>query len=52
MLNSPYQKPHITPPASHPRVMVRQGDIERLRRNLALDECKLARDVWQELIKK
>ena len=52
MLISPYQKPYITPSASHPRVMVKQGDIERLRRNLTLCECQLAKEVWQELLHK
>ena len=52
MLTSPYKKPYITPPASHPRVMVRAGDIERIKRNLELDECKLATSLWQELCQK
>ena len=49
MLNSPYKKPYITPPNSHPRLMVRREDVERVKNNIALPECKLAVELWQKL---
>ena len=52
MLYSPYKKPYITPPASHPRVMVRKEDVDRIKTNITLSECQLATELWQELCQK
>ena len=49
MLNSPYRKPYVTPPSEHPRLMVREGDIERIRKNMTLPELALSVSVWREL---
>ena len=46
MLSSPYRKPYIVPPSEHPRLMVRSGDIERVRRNLLSEECKLSAELF------
>ena len=42
MLNSPYKKPYITPPAEHPRVMFRQSDKERIVNNFSHSENRRA----------
>ena len=34
MLNSPYSPVRIRPPAEHPRLMLRQKDLPRIRRNI------------------
>ena len=52
MINSPYNKPYICPPSEHPRLMVRAGDIDRVKRNMALPECRFSVSVWQELCEK
>ena len=49
MLDSPYKKPYLTPPAEHPRLMVRAGDIDRIKKNMALPECEPAVSAWREL---
>ena len=49
MLTSPYKKPYITPPDEHPRLMVRRGDIKRIRENFEREECKAAVELWREL---
>lgn len=52
MLISPYKKPYITPPAEHPRLMLKREDIARVKENMALPECKLSVEIWQELCQK
>ena len=52
MLISPYRKPYITPPAEHPRLMLRAKDIERVKKNITLNECKMSADIWRELCEK
>ena len=52
MLNSPYKKPYITPPAEHPRLMLRRQDIDRVKSNLSSSECKMSAEVWRELCSK
>ncbi len=52
MLISPYNKPHITPPREHPRLMLRSGDTQRIKKNLTLDECRQAATLWQGLCEK
>ena len=52
MIISPYNKPHICPPSEHPRLMVREKDIERVKENMALPECRFSVSVWQELCEK
>ena len=49
MLNSPYNKPYITPPKEHPRLMLKMEDIERIKKNMSLPECKMAVEMWHEL---
>ena len=34
MLNSPYPSPPILPPAGHPRLMLRQKDLKRVKENI------------------
>ncbi|MBQ7298970.1 MAG: heparinase II/III family protein [Clostridia bacterium] len=49
MIISPYNKPRITPPDEHPRVMLRRRDFERIRENLTLPECQRERALWDML---
>ncbi len=52
MLNSPYKKPYITPPAEHPRVMFRQSDKQRIVNNFEHKENRRAYELWQRICKK
>ena len=52
MLNSPYKTPYITPPNEHPRLMVRKGDVARIKNNLSLPECQLSAEIFAELCEK
>ncbi|MBQ6884524.1 MAG: heparinase II/III family protein [Clostridia bacterium] len=52
MLNSPYKKPYITPPAEHPRVMFRQSDKQRIVGNFTHPENRRAYELWQRICKK
>ncbi len=49
MLNSPYNKPKIAPPAEHPRLMLRRKDIPRIKENLSHPENKRAYELWRYL---
>ena len=49
MLTSPYSPVKLTPPADHPRVMLRPSDLPRIRHNLTLPENARAYELWQEL---
>ena len=35
MLQSPYHIPKVTPPAEHPRLMLRRKDIPRIKENMS-----------------
>ena len=50
MITSPFNKPKITPPNEHPRLMFRKADIPRIKENLTLPESKMALIHWKELI--
>lgn len=52
MLNSPYEKPYITPPAEHPRVMFRESDKKRIIGNFTHPENRRAYELWQRICKK
>ena len=52
MLNSPYKKPHITPPNEHPRVMFKEGDKKRIINNFTHPENRRAYELWQRICKK
>ena len=52
MLNSPYKKPYITPPAEHPRVMFRQSDKQSIVNNFEHEENRRAYELWQRICKK
>lgn len=52
MILSPFRKPSITPPAEHPRVMLRRRDFPRIRENLILPECRREAALWQTLWEK
>ena len=52
MISSPYKKPYLSPPDSHPRLMVRRADIGRIERNLSLPECELSAELWRALCEK
>lgn len=52
MLNSPYNKPDILPPNEHPRLMLRQDDLKRIRKNLKHSENQRAVELWQRLLRK
>ncbi|MBR3969303.1 MAG: heparinase II/III family protein [Clostridia bacterium] len=52
MLNSPYKKPYITPPAEHPRVMFRESDKQRIVNNFTHIENRRAYELWQHICKK
>ena len=52
MLNSPYKKPYITPPAEHPRVMFRHADSQRILNNLSHAENRRAYELWKRICKK
>ena len=49
MLNSPYRKPYITPPAEHPRLLLTFGDLSRVKENMKREENALAVSVLREL---
>ena len=49
MIHSPYKLPEITPPAEHPRVMLRRKDFDRVRTNMTLPECQREYALWQKL---
>lgn len=49
MLESPYPKPPVSPPNEHPRLMVRAGDLARVKENLRREENSVAVSVWKEL---
>ena len=46
MITSPYNKPRITPPAEHPRVMLRRKDIIRSNPSLALENLDALAICW------
>ena len=52
MLSSPFSKPRITPPAEHPRLMLKKEDIPRIRQNLQTPACSLSAALWQQLLEK
>ena len=52
MLISPFPKPSVTPPAEHPRLMLRRFDLPRVRQNMEVPRCRLALELWQELCRK
>ena len=52
MLNSPYKKPYITPPAEHPRVMFKESDRQRIIGNFTHPENRRAYELWQRICKK
>ena len=52
MIISPYNKPYICPPSEHPRLMVRECDIDRIKKNMTRTECSLSVSVWQDLCKR
>ena len=52
MLVSPYEKPYITPPDEHPRVMFRQSDKKRIVDNFSHEENLRAYELWQRICKK
>ena len=52
MLSSPYKKPYITPPMEHPRLMIRKGDIQRVKNNLTAPRCKPSAELLGELCEK
>lgn len=52
MLNSPYNKPPITPPDEHPRLMFRQKDKNRIVQNFSHPENRRAYELWQRVCKK
>lgn len=47
MLHSPYPLPHFLPPPEHPRLMLRQKDLSRIRQNFSAYPAVAAQ--WQEL---
>lgn len=49
MIISPYAKPRITPPAEHPRVMLRRRDFDRILHNMTLPECEREYAQWKQL---
>ena len=52
MITSPYNKPRITPPAEHPRVMLRRHDFHRIKTNMTLPECEREYAQWKALCDK
>lgn len=52
MIASPYAKPRITPPAEHPRVMLRRRDFDRILQNMTLPECEREYAQWKQLCEK
>ena len=52
MIASPYAKPRITPPAEHPRVMLRRRDFDRILKNMTLPECEREYAQWKQLCEK
>ena len=49
MMNSPYQKPYLTPPSFHPRLMVTEQDRERIQRNMKDPACALSAELCRQL---
>ena len=52
MIISPYRKPDLIPPKEHPRLMIVEKDIGRIRENLTDSACALSVSLWQELCQK
>lgn len=52
MLRSPYNKPKVTPPEGHPRVMLRYKDINRIKENFNHPENKRAYELYQRILNK
>ena len=50
MLKSPYKHPSVYPEEGHPRLMLRQKDIERIKNNFTLPENQRAYEMWQRLL--
>ena len=49
MITSPFQKPSLTPPRSHPRLMLTAKDLERVRNNMQAPSCRLSVELWEQL---
>ena len=49
MLKNIYPAPPVLPPAEHPRLMLRQKDLPRIRRNLEKESCAPAAQIFREL---
>ena len=49
MLNSPYNKPPVTPPSVHPRVMLTAQDLPRIRHNIEAPENAKIVSLWRSL---
>ena len=49
MLTSPFKTPEITPPAEHPRLMLRKKHIPQIRENLSHEENRRAYELWRYL---
>ena len=47
MIASPYPHPPVTPPAGHPRLMLRASDLPRVRQNI--ERFPTAAKLWQTL---
>ena len=52
MLNSPYNKPRITPPSEHPRLLFKETDRARIESGLTDVENKRAYELWRRVCKK
>ncbi|MBR7098191.1 MAG: hypothetical protein IKC59_02155, partial [Clostridia bacterium] len=52
MIISPYRKPDLIPPKVHPRLMVTEKEINRIKKNLTDSACALSVSLWQELCQK
>ena len=49
MITSPYNKPRITPPAEHPRLMLTAADLPRIQQNIASPQNADAVRMFREL---
>ena len=49
MINSPFRKPALTPPASHPRLMLTKKDLPRVQKNMQSPSCRMSVELWEQL---
>lgn len=50
MISSPYHMPEILPPDEHPRLLLREKDLHRIRENICRPENLMAAELYRSLL--